>query len=96
MNKHTPGEWQRNIKPAAKYPTVFVGRNKHVFAVLHDNKIPPEEQEANHDLIIAAPDLLAALESLMKAYGHPFTGENGNSGECWDLARAALQKARGS
>lgn len=35
-----------------------------------------------------------ALQALMKAYGHPMTGENGNSGECWDLARAAMSKAK--
>lgn len=41
-----------------------------------------------------AREMAEALWSLMKAYGHPFTGENGNSGECWDLARAATIKAR--
>jgi len=46
-------------------------------------------------LISAAPELLEALQGLMRAYGHPFTGENGNSGECWDKARAAIAQAIG-
>lgn len=40
----------------------------------------------------AAPDLLVALQSVTRAYGAA-DGRNGNSGECWDLARAAITKA---
>lgn len=42
----------------------------------------------------AAPDMFDALWSLMCAYGS-VDGRNGNSGECWDKARAAIAKARG-
>ena len=28
--KHTPGPWNRNIKPAKKYATIYAGRNTHV------------------------------------------------------------------
>lgn len=58
--KHTPGGWGRNIPPATKYPVIYAGRNTHVAIVKTD--LPPEEVEANANLIAAAPDLLAALK----------------------------------
>lgn len=59
MNKrHTAGTWQRNIPPASKYPTIFAGRNTHVARVVTEG-LPPEEIEANTDLIVASPALLS-------------------------------------
>ena len=46
---------------------------------------------ANAKLVAAAPEMLDALWSLMVAYGAT-DGRNGNSGECWDKARAVLAK----
>jgi len=62
---HTKGPWYRNIKPAAKYPTIFAGRNTHVAQVTTVG-LSPEEIEANCNLIMAAPELLDALVSLRK------------------------------
>ena len=62
--KHTPGPWGRNIAPAWKYPIIFAGRNTHV-AYIFTNELSESEQEANANLIAAAPDLLAALKSMM-------------------------------
>lgn len=67
--QHTPGPWHRNIPPASKYPTVWSGRNTHVAAISpgaprgsgNGATMSEEEQEANINLIAAAPDLLAAL-----------------------------------
>jgi hypothetical protein len=60
--KHTPGPWSRNIKPAAKYCTIFAGRNTHVAHLA--NGLPDDEIEANCNLIAAAPELLEALSAL--------------------------------
>ena len=70
MSKHTPGPWHRNIPPASKYPTVWSGRNTHVAAIspgAHRRSgngctMSEEEQEANINLIAAAPEMLAALK----------------------------------
>lgn len=59
--KHTPGPWDRNIKPARRYPTIFAGRNTHVCALANR---PDDEMEANAALIMAAPDLLAAAVAM--------------------------------
>lgn len=64
--KHTPGPWHRNIKPATKYNTIFAGRNTHVTRLAVEGKTE-EEVEANCALIVAAPDLLAALQDLLNA-----------------------------
>lgn len=69
---HTPGPWHRNIPPASKYPTVWSGRNTHVAAICpgaprrsgNGCSMSEEEQEANINLIAAAPELLAALRLL--------------------------------
>lgn len=60
MEKHTPGPWHRNIKPATRYPTIFAGRNTHVCSV--SSQPDPETFEANLVLIQHAPDLLAAAK----------------------------------
>lgn len=90
QTKHTPGPWHRNIKPATKYNTIFSGRNTHVTRLAVEGK-SEEEVEANCALIVAAPDLLAALriaETALEAY---------SGGESSDLAtiRAAIHKATG-
>lgn len=62
---HTSGGWNRNIKPAKKYPVVFAGRNKHV-AIVCTQGLPDTEIEANCNLITAAPDMLAALKEIIR------------------------------
>lgn len=60
--KHTPGPWHRNIRPAAKYPVVWSGRNKHVL-VIKTIGLTEEEIEANINLVVSSPDLLDALQA---------------------------------
>lgn len=60
--KHTPGPWHRNIPPATKYVTVYRGRNTHVCDVIPSRGISPEEAEANLNMIVAGPQLLAQAE----------------------------------
>ena len=82
----TPGPWNRNIKPASRYPTVFAGRNTHV-AMVVARGLPEEEIEANCNLIAAAPDLLAALEAV---FSKPYIDE-----ATARKSEAAIKKARG-
>tara|TARA_R100001530_G_scaffold135198_1_gene111827 strand:+ start:1801 stop:2127 length:327 start_codon:yes stop_codon:yes gene_type:complete len=62
-NKHTPGPWKRNIKPATKYNTIYAGRNTHI-THLAVSGLNPEEVEANCDLIAAAPETAAERDRL--------------------------------
>jgi hypothetical protein len=52
--------------------------------------ISVEEQKANAHLIAAAPDLLAALETLVRVHD---TGQSDFG--CLEIARAAIAKAKG-
>lgn len=98
---HTPGPWHRNIKPASKYPVVWSGRNTHVAAIVpgaprrsgSDAGMSEEEQEANINLIVAAPDLLFALKSLVEDVGDYLAWER----PCLalDTAQAAIARAEG-
>ena len=94
--QHTPGPWNRNIAPATKYCVIFAGRNEHIASIRHCKE--GDEAEANHNLITAAPDLLAALEDseflLRKAaqVSGPIQDSFRRSAED---ARAAIAKARG-
>lgn len=94
--KHTPGPWHRNIKPGTKYPTVFAGRNTHVARAVVDG-LPPEQVEANVDLIAAAPALLDALIEMVDAVqfmsGSADFGEDGLAHEGWLKVRPKLNVA---
>lgn len=82
---HTPGPWNRNIPPARKYGTIFAGQNKHV-CHLATGGMSDDEIEANCSLIVAAPDLLAALKlALADLLDFP--------GPTTDAMRAAIAKA---
>lgn len=96
--KYTQGGWDRNIAPAAKYPIIFAGRNTHV-AQLITRGLPAEEQEANANLIAAAPDLLEALRDLLAhegeiSYSGIGTEHNSEALEAAKIkARAAIGRA---
>ncbi|WP_299941135.1 hypothetical protein [uncultured Nitratireductor sp.] len=98
---HTPGPWHRNIKPARRYPTVWAGRNTHIAAVVagapygsgNGETMSDEEMEANIDLIAAAPDLLEALENMLRVAEMTIFFDHFPV-EC-EIARAALSKATG-
>ena len=83
---HAPGPWkltQESIDPEWHIVTAGV----RLIANVHIEKGNTVDL-ANAKLIVSAPALLEALKALMTAYGAS-DGRNGNSGECWDLARAA-------
>jgi hypothetical protein len=83
--KHTPGPWTRN----RAINTVDMGRYSVICPFGADSKKHVSEIEANMRIISAAPDLLAALESMIAkidADKLPIS--------C-SLARAAIAKAKG-
>lgn len=88
---HTPGPWHRNIPPAKKYPTIFAGRNTHI-CVVQSLGLSDEEVEANTNLIVAAPELLDALKSLLQDAKDRFTEVPGN---VYHKAVDAIAKAEG-
>ena len=83
--KHTPGPWTRN----RAINTVDMGRYSVICPFGADSKKHVSEIEANMRIIAAAPDLLAALESMIAkidADKLPIS--------C-SIARAAIAKAKG-
>ncbi len=110
MSKHTPGpwDWDRQLQDVQfdggsdLEPTgtleVYVDAGDTIIADV--NGLIPEGK-ANANLIKAAPDLLAALESVVaqrNAREALYKGMNVvemKPDPAWDKARAALKKARG-
>jgi hypothetical protein len=90
---HTPGPWkiERHYDPGYKN----ISAQKHtalaqvVWCMEDEDRSP--ECEANAHLIAAAPELLDALENLLKVH----EGEGGTQHHAGDMARAAIAKATG-
>lgn len=106
MSKHTPGPWYTKGYRHAIADTVAVcyGDQSHYIAKCHPfNGEPndPETARANAHLISAAPDMLAALEYLIMAAGYatgkhePTLKELSAPLDAWDIALAAIAKAKG-
>lgn len=91
--QHTPGPWHRNIKPATHYNTIFAGRNTHVTRLAVEGKTEAEV-EANCALIVAAPDLLAALQMVNRIWSHDQTANLAPDSPV-AIVRAAIAKATG-
>jgi hypothetical protein len=96
MNEHTKGEWR--VSPVSWSETVIVADGfDHGICCLDINHATEESQEAdgkvmaaNAQLIAAAPDLLAALETLLNDPGQDWIRST-----TWDKARAAIAKTTG-
>jgi hypothetical protein len=92
MSKHTPGPWKRCVgSGAVEIRGGPVGNLTHprVCRVLRTDP----NCDANARLIAAAPDLLAALERLVRQHGSDdvtYTGDHPIA-----VARAAIHKAIG-
>ena len=87
--KHTPGPWTRN----RAINTVDMGRYSVICPFGADSKKHVSEIEANMSIISAAPDLLAALEAIIKMIG-PYAGQGRMDAEI-AAARSAIAKAKG-
>lgn len=93
---HTPGAWY--VEHIQNRPFIVDATTKN-FGIAEVHGINPATAEANAALLVAAPDLLEALESFLRA---PSVGSNGPGSativvQDFNLkaARAAIAKAKG-
>ena len=92
--RHTPGPWRvAEGKHGWRFPDVLAfdqpsGRGTYTVVA---SSVAPE----NAHLIASAPDLYAALDSLLAAYSQERIGADGEPEPCVVKALAALAKARG-
>jgi len=93
MSKHTPGPWEikRHFDSCYRYISApeHIALAQVVWCVEEEERSPV--CEANAHLIAAAPELLEALENLLKVH----EGEGGTQHHAGDMARAAIAKAKG-
>ena len=100
MNKHTPGPWKfRDDSKFFKtnpFSVYIQGGGVHSAAIANiprKQTIPEEEARANALLIAAAPELLAALQGLLRGI---FDGpDEANAAMLIAKARDAVNKATG-
>lgn len=92
---HTPGPWTIT-RESDTHPLAIQTAEGTVAYVRHMGRPDPEWQ-ANARLIAAAPELLAALESMVDMFERHIDGRPGpdDAAARWDDARAAIAKARG-
>lgn len=103
--EHTKGNWSYVPSTNIYHPVVIIGGRKLIINAFKNH----EEQDANAQLIAAAPDMLEALESVMRIrdlWGVPtdphFKGEEAYEGELQVLAameikiKEAINKAKGN
>lgn len=97
MGNHTPGPWLYDRDTEIIHQPKGLSAD---IAVVHGSFRPNEEREANARLIVAAPDLLSALQALgVKPDGYCFCLNEvqvaqGHTGECRD-ACATIARADG-
>lgn len=98
MKTHTPAPWHINRTFKTALEIWAAGTPK--IAVVPDQNVSINEQEANALLIHAAPDLLQALEDLTDAYARIIFDNYGSDGLRQDRilhnSRTAIDKAKGS
>jgi len=106
--KHTPGpwEWSRYGNNDGDYQYLRQKEEQH-----HPSVLSPEEgqiydeydsdpphidiKDADANLIVAAPDLLEALQNTMALVDLKYGNTDHTAGPVMDLAHAAVAKARG-
>jgi hypothetical protein len=93
MNKHTPGPWRLKESPHKREFSYFIDTGPELgsyFVAAVNNGTGPDE--ANARLIAAAPELLAALETLYEAdqQGFPLATQR----QVREQAEAAIAKAK--
>ena len=85
MTKHTPGPWRTEQAFNSAQVHIVAAVDGLERSIATDIWCDGDEQEANVNLIVAAPDLLEALECLLKA----------DHDDVRAMARAAIATARG-
>jgi hypothetical protein len=95
MTKHTPGPWRTEQAFNSAQVHIVAAVDGLERSIATDIWCDGDEQEANVNLIVAAPDLLEALEMIV-AEADSYTARTGKPVYNWlDQARAAIAKARG-
>ncbi len=94
---HTPGPWSINNWPQADSSIAIGAVGTPLIARVFLRDVSINEQKANAHLIVAAAEMLAALEALKTANGSDnFTGWHESFAPAIALANAAIAKARGT
>ena len=95
MMNHTPGPWHcengRGIKTADGEHVSGLG----LCTLLGGQPEDREEAEANTRLMAAAPELLAALEDMVKSFGYTDWSSVHDAARC-EHAREVLAKVKGN
>lgn len=95
MNVYTPGPWRVNGPQLSGTISVTSAHDGAVAVMIqHEVEGRAFPTEANARLIAAAPDLLAALESVLKHFD-PWSMPGSDGERVVIEARAAIAKARG-
>lgn len=93
MSKHTPGPWEIEEHYHFGYRWISGPEHSQLAQVVWCMEYEDRSLgcEANAHLIAAAPELLEALENLLKVH----EGEGGTQHHAGDMARTAIAKAKG-
>ena len=96
--KHTPGPWE--LFESTKYSKSLFSHDGAFIASIDGGKpgeVSIDEMQANSRLIAAAPDLVWALERMLREHDalQMATGKTGDRWEAATYARATLAKAKG-
>ena len=93
VSKHTPGPWEYD---AENYEIYYDdGYALPCIARLDNDCASEEEDDADGRLIAAAPDLLAALLSLVNVAPQNSDDDDPQQAAAWNAVRAAIAKATG-
>ena len=92
MSKHTPGPWKANFAISG---SVYIFGGDRNFVCVFNEWRDEANQEANANLIAAAPDLLEALEELLSMCQRQEDFHDDGDGRMFERASAAIAKARG-
>lgn len=95
MSAHTPGPWKFHEQGDANDYCLLTHENNWVISFRQNGEMRNAEQRANAQLIAAAPDLLAALQSMEMALTG-YTHQNDITANALAQCRTAIAKATGA
>lgn len=96
MSGHTPGPWRIDPRPFSGYGAVHVSGGQYIVAkALGQTQSCETEATANARLIAAAPDLLAALQSIVASLAEHDDEGMIEHAEQMIAARTAIAEATG-
>lgn len=89
---HTPAPWD-DASNYPNVPSVRIFARTHYIATVGSSDDPKEVTEANARLIAAAPELLAALKSVVSAYTLPTKCPHDSESDICDSCHYAMELA---